>query len=329
MFGLYAIGFWIMTVLQFVQAYYQLGEFDIGVAGFLATLLLLFTPLLLFGTFVTAEYIRRWRLNVWMRKNLTYSEYDIEFPPAESGLLLDYKFGQSEVIATLLDLHFRHIVYMGIEQGTLHLKLVSQHKKDLSIFEHELLNQLFRYEKARSFEGFSDVRLLQATRKAHKKLLQWKEESGLMLRLIPKLLEPFMPILMLLALAGFLVSIIAVFALFSDYETASTIQYPRYPVAPIQLIAVSIVSLCGLAVLLSSFWPRFSNHHKSQPVAAWVKTYGLRLYLKTVYTERFSTDNISHLSSQDIKKYAPYMIAFELAPNDLSYLKQVLQAVKV
>lgn len=326
LFSLYVIWFWINASTQFVRSYYRTGLFDVSVVEYFIFVVLLFTPLVTFAALVITIYIKFFRLKLWMRKNLTYSKYSIDYSPAEAGIILDYLFNVSEVIATLLDLHFRKILNLEVRGNSLYLELSDTSRKSLSLFEAELLKQLFEREKYRSFNGCTDINLKKIGTRAHKVLLKWTKESDVLMRLIPKKVEPFVPLLLMLATLGFLVSLVSGWTIIFDGGSAQTLGSPTYPVYPIELLMTLLITLWGGIIILSGFWPRFSNNHKSKPVAAWVKTYGLKMFLKVVYSDRFSSNKVSQQAIEEIKKYTPYMIAFNLVPNDTKYLKQVLKA---
>lgn len=312
----------IAACTEFLHAYLTIHEFDVSVGQFMFISFVLFLPFWVVGALVMRACLQRWRLALWTRRAIKLVAYDTKLSPAEAGFLVDFTYSHKELTATLLDLHFRGVIQLiidshgniGINPGNTQLPI--------SEYEQALLLELGKIDTS-NFGSFTDIPLINAGRKAHKVLV-----DGLISRhVIQKEHTPNITIRIffrfLYVLAGF-VGWIAFTALIGNTQEMFEVVYPRYSVEFIQVFILLTIAGVVVAILLSSLWPRLNNDHKSTGYSAWIDAAGMLMYIRAVFKDRFSEDNIEFQDKDTLRDYSAYAIAYGIIPASAATVARIL-----
>lgn len=307
--------------VQVVWSYVAFGEFDVPAWAFVLITIFLFLPYWLIGALIWRAVIRRMVLVRRAKKSYVNAKYTTTFTPAEMGVLVDGEYGISEAVATLLDMHFRGIIYLNVDESTLSLDRMDIDTKQLSSYEIYLLNHLFGSAANVTFKGVNDIRLLTIFHDAHEVLLTEMTNSGYLedeskSSHIGKVLFRIMVII------AALVEINFIYTITMDVNLLINIMYPRYPLELYQVALTLLVALVIIGVVISGLIIRISNKQRD----ALSEAAGFYAYLRGVFRDRLAIENIHLQDFNTIRNLMAYMIAFKLVPANERTLIEVRNA---
>ncbi len=323
------LGFMILThmvlsAFQFATAYYNLGEFDVPPGEFYAITAFFFLPLWLTSALIFRALIQRMRLVYWTKQMQIVPEYEIYLTPAEAGYLVDFEYNHRELIATMLDLWFRGVVDIVLQDDDkikiTQANIATTHNK----YEQWLIKWIFISGKEIIMSSFSDRRLVDAANKAHVQLidqynifnLSQEEKYGQ---------EKFKKLFKIIYRVGGIIGILAMIAFVVDPEASLGINYPRYAVEPGQLLALVSCMAIFIFVVASGMWPKFDVNRKSQGSKMWMRAAGFQLYERVVNIDRYS-NHFAYTSGTDLlKSYIAYAIVFGIYEPDDRQIKSLIK----
>lgn len=312
--------------VQFFHAYITLGEFDTTVSGFMIASIFLFLPLWLLGAVILRACLQRLRIAIWIRGAIKMVTYSTKMSPAEAGFLVDFSYSNRELVATLLDLHFRGVIQISIEfNGTVAITKLNANVPH-SPYEQALLGKLDELGFS-TFQDFNDVRLIKAAQYAHELLIQdLTERKVIQPEYLPN--RPIRIIFRIVCVVAGLVSWVLLSALIDTPDTVFSVSYPRYAVDVSQIIVLIAIGVIISLILISSAWPRLSKNYKSTEYATWIDATGLLMYVKAVFKHRFSEQNILSQDKGSLRDYAAYAVAYGVIPNSPSVIAKILEVTK-
>ncbi len=312
--GISILAHMVSSCLQFWNAYHHLGEFDVTPNEFLIIAILFFLPFWTTGALILRAVIQRMRLAIWARRSFRIVGYSTKLLPAEAGLLVDYEYNNKELVATLLDLHYKNYLTISINHGQVYLSRLEPVNPNTTSYETELMNHLFKGEQSRVFSSLSDPALLSCGAKAHLTLVSSMQSDGKLRpekRDSPAVRNMFR---IVYSIAG-LIGIASICSLIFAYDEVSSVVYPRFPVHVLQLWLLGILVIFVSGVMLSGFWPRLKDTSESDHMS-WMEAVGFMGYLKMVFASRFESDMLQTQDPDTIKSYLPYAVAFGVVPID-------------
>jgi hypothetical protein len=308
---------------QFLYGYYSLHQFDTSIGSFIFLGLCLLMPFWAVGALMLRAFIQRVRLEVWVHKAAKVVTYSTPLKPAEAGFLVDYEYTYRELTATLLDLHFRQIINIDID-SSIKITILQNGalNANLSPYEQTLLNALSNAE-THSFMAFTDPRLVALAQPAHEVLIndltirQMIQPEQLPRPAIRKFFR------VVYSVAGF-VGVILTYGLIFQRALTFSISYPRYSVNISELVTLAIIACLIVGIVISSCWPRFVQDYRNPQYEAWIDAAGFMLYVRTVYIDRFSADNIATQDRSTLQMYVPYAVAYGIIPAHMKRVHQIL-----
>ncbi len=309
--------------LQFLGAYYSLHEFDTPAVDFIFISLCLLLPFWAVGALMLRACIQRLRLAWWVHRSLKTVAYSTPLRPAEAGFLADYEYTHRELAATLLDLHFRGVIKLTVgESGGITIIQIRNLDTNASPYEQSLLTALSN-SATQSFAAFTDPRLIALAAPAHEVLINDLVARSMVQR--ERLPRPGMRrcFRVVSFIAGSVGVISANGFIFHRAETLS-INYPRYPVNFAEPTVLVIAAFVVVGIIVSSYWPRFAQGFRDPRYKAWVDAAGFMLYLRTVFTDRFSAKNIGTQDRNTLRTYTPYAVAYGIIPDSTERIRQIL-----
>jgi hypothetical protein len=312
-----------LVYAQFFNAYMTLRVFDVDAISFIVIGILLFFPLWFVGAVILRACIQRLRLSLWIRGAIKNVSYSTNLSPAEAGYLVDYTYSIRELVATLLDLHFKGVIKIAVEDTH---KVVISHGTNtselLSRYEQTVVNE-FGKLKNESFDDFSDSKIVTIAMRAHTLLV----DDLIHRKIINADRLPTLPMKILFRIiciiAGF-ISIILLSTLVSDSESIFTIGYPRYPIEFTQALTLIGIGAIIVAILISSLWPRFNTNYRSAQYAAWIDAAGFYMYVKGVYRYRLSEQNIHMQDTATIRNNTAHAIAYGVLSPTPQLLRKII-----
>lgn len=326
LYGFMAIGvlaYMAAAYLQFLHSYYSLHQFDTTIGSFIFLSLCLLMPFWAVGALMLRAFIQRVRLEVWVHKAVKVVTYNTPLKPAEAGFLVDYEYTYRELTATLLDLHFRRIINIDID-SSIKITILQNGalNANLSPYEQALLGALSN-AVTHSFMSFTDPRLVALAQPAHEVLI-----NDLTIR---QMIQPeqlprpatrkFFRVVY--SVAGF-VGVISIYFLIFQRALTFSINYPRYSVNISELVTLLIIACLIIGIIISSCWPRFAQSYRNPQYEAWIDAAGFMLYIRTVFIDRFSADNIATQDRSTLQMYTPYAVAYGIIPVHMKRVRQIL-----
>ena len=309
--------------VQFLGAYYHLHQFDTPEAAFIFISVCLFLPFWVVGALMLRACIQRLRLELWVHKAIKVVAYNTPLRPAEAGFLVDYEYTHRELAATLVDLHFRHIIQLSID-SSIKIDVTQNNIYDatLSPYEQTLLSAL-RGSAINSFAAFTDPRLIALTMPAHEVLITDLTARHMIHR--ERLPRPGTRRIfrILYFIAGF-VGAVSAYALIFQRTQALAVGFPRYPVSFSELATLIITALVVIGIIASSYLPRFAQNYKEPQYEAWIDAAGFMLYLRTVFTDRFAPENITTQDKNTLHANVPYALAYGIIHDTSKHVAQIL-----
>lgn len=309
--------------VQFMGAYYSLHQFDTPVSAFVLLSLCLLLPFWAVGALMLRACVQRLRLELWVHRAVKVVAYSTPLKPAEAGFLADYEYTHRELTATLLYLHFRRIINLDID-ASVRIAILQNNIFDTSLspYEQTLLAAL-NSPTGYSFMAFTDPRLVALAQPAHEVLVNDLTARRLIQReRLPRpAVRKFFRTIYIIA--GFVGAVFAYALIFQRAQTLS-IGYPRYPVSISEPVTLLIAAGVVIGIIMSSNWPRFVQDYKDPRYEAWIDAAGFMLYLRTVFVDRFSAENIATQDTSTLQTYAPYAIAYGIIPASTERIRQIL-----
>jgi len=301
------------TYLQFVNAYFGLGEFDVTIEVFFAITLGFFLPFWITGALMLRAIIQRIRLAIWAKKAFRITYFDTKFTPASAGMLIDYEYNRKELYATLLELHYRGIIDLAFGNDGLQLTLLKHPRTAGSRYEEVLLQEIFGNDSFHRFSSLDSPRLIRSGEKAHHYLIDDLQSAGV----LKTEKEPTRALRILFRFMYFvagLTGLIYVAGLLFAYQEVTSIVYPREAVDPSQLWLLGTILFLVVGTILSGFWPHFQSDVKNKHFLGWIEAAGFMWYLRTVFVHRFANDRLHTQDAKTIRKYYPYALAYGVVP---------------
>lgn len=310
---------------QFIDAYYTLGEFDVTLGAFFFITVGLFLPFHVTGALILRALIQRVRLAIWARNAFTFYTDRISLTPAEAGVIVDTEFNRKELVATLLDLHTRGVIELTIHDDNSITVMPADTTQPLNLYEQQLMDNLFPVKRPAHFSSFGDHVLIRLAEGAHKVLIQQLQLRKMLQQEKGQWNKWRWIFRVIYSIAG-LVGGLNLYAMLFEYENITRIEYPRYPVYPVELYLLIGLLVVVAAIIISGFWPKFSNDYLKNPQhLIWMEAAGFMLYQKTVYKDRLSIDNIETQDTDTIRRYAPYAVAFGIIEPTEINTQKILQ----
>ncbi len=324
LFGLSTVVWWCAVTIQFLNAYFDLGEFDVTVGEFIFIALLFFLPLLLIGSFMLATVLQRLRLWYWFKNRISIAEYDAMYHPAVAGTIIDFEYNLNEVWATLLNLHIRGEIVLIAEDTGIYAQRLST-KTLLSEYELVLLDSLgIRGNHEAIFHAIDEYDLVHAGENAHRIIVRDLIRMGLVRQKLSKNIV-LTKIIKAVYWIGGLAALSQVATILFAYDQASTVLYPRYPVHPAQLVVILLMWVVMMIVLLSGFWPRFNHSSKSTESTMHLKAVGYYYFLDQVYKNRMSIYHVEKMDKSTIAMTVPHMIAYGIIDVSEDYVSKIIR----
>jgi hypothetical protein len=310
------------TYWQFIGAYYTLHQFDTPIGYVIFGSICMFLPFWAVGALMFRACVQRLRLELWVHQAIKVVAYNTPLRPAEAGFLADYEYTHRELAATLLDLHFRQLITLSID-SSIRITVIPDHvvAAYISPYEQALLTALA--STTDSFSAFTDPRLIALAQPAHKVLIDDLVARHMVQpeRLPRPGTRKFFRVLYIIA--G-LVGILNVYALIFQRAETLSIAYPRYVVSFTEPLVLLVVALVVIGIIVSSYWPRFVQNYKDPQYEAWIDAAGFMLYVRTVFTDRFSAKNIMTQDTNTLRMYTPYAVAYGVIPARAEDVSRIL-----
>jgi hypothetical protein len=310
---------------QFFVAYLGNHRFDTDPAGFIVITLMLFLPFWLVGALILRACLQRARLALWVRKAFTIANYKTSLLPAEAGFLVDYAYTHRELIASLLDLHFKAVIALEIgEDKSVTITRLQVDILSLSPYEQFLVGALTSGSGFHTYYSLDDLRLIEIGETAqgilmeelvNKQMLRPERRPNHKLRVIFKFLY---------LIAG-LVGVVSIVALVTDPQSVLETE-PLYRMAVSELLVLTAALLLMVGVVSSGLRPRFTRDFKDPAYEGWTEAAGFMLYLRTVYKDRFAPQQISNQTLEEIRTFVPYAVAFGMVGSDTESVMIILHA---
>jgi hypothetical protein len=324
LFGLVICVWWWGMSKQFIEAYMELGVFDVTPTEFFLIDTFAFFPLLLVGCYMIRGVIQQIRLHYWFKNQVNIPQYSSSYSPAMAGYAIDYEFGLKEAYALLLDLHFRDIITLSSTPGSVSVRL-NTIDDTVAMYEKVFLELLFATNQTIELDTPVSMRLIEAAEVSQVYLISQMQRQGT----IPttrKLHKVFRSLARYIFWVAGIIGLSVAYDYIFRYDIISVILYPRYPIHMIQLWLHTLLTLLGLIVLVSGFRPRFIQGEKHLFFRSWLEAAGFKQYLQQVYKDRLHPNNIRLQDASTVKTITPYMIAFGLIPFTHAYLNDILAA---
>ena len=309
---------------QFGHAFFNLHQFDTPASVFIFISLCLFLPFWGLGALMLRACLQRVRLAIWVHQAIKIATYNTPLTPAEAGFLVDYEYSYRELTATLLDLHFRHVIVLDIETATttIHITLPTRPNTGLSSYEQTLCAAIADSGQ-NQFVTFRDPRLIEITLPAHEMLINELTYKYMIQRrhLPSKVLRKFFRIVYFITGA---VGLITTYAIIFQRAQTLAIGYPRYAVHFSELFVLIVVGLIVVGIITSGYWPRLVRDYKDPQYEAWMDAAGFMLYLRTVFIDRFSAQDIASQDQTTLRIYSAYAVAYGIIPSTTGRIAQLL-----
>jgi len=309
------------SYFQFFHAYITLGEFDVTPETFIGVTIFFLFPLWLVGAVILRAVLQRIRIALWIRSAIKVVAYDTKLTPAEAGYLVDYSYSNRELVATLLDLHFRGVIYLSINESVISIALPNT-DAPVSSYENALLYTLNETSDG-TYYSFNDPRLVKAAQYAHQLLIQDLTEREI---IQPERLPSrgFRIFFRTISAVSAILALGQLSTLLTNPNQILDILYPRYPIEPFQVGIMVVFALVLIAVLVSSLWPRLTRDHKTAGYATWIDAAGLLMYIRGVFKRRFSEEHITLQDANTLRDYSAYAIAYGIIPNSPRMVAKII-----
>lgn len=313
----------VLASSEFFGAYYTFHMFSVSTEAFIWISLLLFLPFWVTGAIIARACIQRLRLSVWIRRAVKLVGYETKFGPVEAGYLVDYEYSHRELTATLLDLHFRNIIKLVIDDEMNITISPADTTQKISDYEYAYLVQLDKLA-SRQFQSFSDRHLIKVGKKAHKALVDGMIKD----KIIQKEQLPRRSVRILFrflyAIAGFVAAVyLQVFitrpqSIFEDNELT-------HPVSILQVLILAVIITFVIMIIASSLWPRLAKDYKTSGYVSWIDATGLLMYIRAVFKDRFADENITLQDASTLRQYSAYAVAYGVVPSTPEAIAKILR----
>lgn len=311
---------------QFFRTYFELHQLDVSVEDFMYMTLVVLLPFWLTGALMLRACVQRLRLSWWIHQAAKVAVYETPLSPAEAGYLVDYDYTHREVAATLLGLQFRGILQITVsESSNVHLE-VGNTSGELSPYERIFVETLVNSQE-NDFSGFSDPRLIEIASAAEEVLIEDLEQRNMVQRerLPNRYLRKLFRVIY--TVAG-IVGLLYAYAYLFERAQLEAIGYPRYPMNVTEIFILIAVGLVIVGVVVSGWWPRFTQEYKDPRYEAWIDAAGFLLYLRTVFSDRFSAEGIASQDKETLRTYTPYAVAYGIIPNQSERIAEIISLCK-